>query len=206
MRNQVFGVRLINISLDIKTMRKGKKHKLKYFSLDGTGKIKKNGICSRGIKIVRIYEWTPQKYMLKAWCRIKNIQHAFYTRVGWKFIGWPRYSHGLSPNEGLFFNRVLFAVLTLLFQLVLRWLEVNGKKNIWTVDKTSSYELFTLWIFQASLLDSLPFLSLSLSLSLFIYIYIYIKEKGAHGVMVIVVGNGHGDASSNPVRDWLHFT
>ena len=24
--------------------------------------------------------------------------------------------------------------------------------------------------------------------------------------MVIVVGNGHGDTSSNPGRDWLHFT
>ena len=29
---------------------------------------------------------------------------------------------------------------------------------------------------------------------------------GAHSVMVIVVGNGHGDTSSNPARDWLHFT
>ena len=28
----------------------------------------------------------------------------------------------------------------------------------------------------------------------------------ACGVMVIVVGNGHGDTSSNPERDWLHFT
>ena len=29
---------------------------------------------------------------------------------------------------------------------------------------------------------------------------------GARGVMVIVVGNGHDDTSSNPGRDWLHFT
>ena len=29
---------------------------------------------------------------------------------------------------------------------------------------------------------------------------------GARGVMVIVVGNEHGDMSSNPGRDWLHFT
>ena len=28
---------------------------------------------------------------------------------------------------------------------------------------------------------------------------------GAHGVMVIVVGNWHGDTSSYPGRDWLHF-
>ncbi len=28
----------------------------------------------------------------------------------------------------------------------------------------------------------------------------------ARGVMVIVVGNGHGDTSSNPERDCLHFT
>ena len=29
---------------------------------------------------------------------------------------------------------------------------------------------------------------------------------GARGVMVIVVGNGHGDTSSKPGREWLHFT
>ena len=29
---------------------------------------------------------------------------------------------------------------------------------------------------------------------------------GASGVMVIIIGNGHGDTSSNPRRDWLHFT
>ena len=29
---------------------------------------------------------------------------------------------------------------------------------------------------------------------------------GARGVMVIVIGNGHGDTSSKPGRDWLHFT
>ena len=29
---------------------------------------------------------------------------------------------------------------------------------------------------------------------------------GARGVIVIVVGNGHGDSSLNPGRDWLHFT
>ena len=28
---------------------------------------------------------------------------------------------------------------------------------------------------------------------------------GARGVMVIIIGNGHGDTSSNPGRDWLHF-
>ena len=28
----------------------------------------------------------------------------------------------------------------------------------------------------------------------------------ARGVMVIVVGNGYSDMSSNPGRDWLHFT
>ena len=31
------------------------------------------------------------------------------------------------------------------------------------------------------------------------------KFGGARGVMVIVVWNGHGDTSSNPGRDWLHF-
>ena len=34
----------------------------------------------------------------------------------------------------------------------------------------------------------------------------FIIPSGARGVMVIVAGNGHGDTSSNPGRDWLHFT
>ena len=33
-----------------------------------------------------------------------------------------------------------------------------------------------------------------------------INIRGARGVVVIVVGNEHGDTSSNPGRDWLHFT
>ena len=31
-------------------------------------------------------------------------------------------------------------------------------------------------------------------------------KGGARGVMVIVIGNGHGDSSLNPGREWLHFT
>ena len=31
-------------------------------------------------------------------------------------------------------------------------------------------------------------------------------RRGVCGVMVIVAGNGHGDTSSNPGWDWLHFT
>ena len=32
------------------------------------------------------------------------------------------------------------------------------------------------------------------------------RDGGARGVMVIVVGIEHDDTSSNPGRDWLHFT
>ena len=35
---------------------------------------------------------------------------------------------------------------------------------------------------------------------------IQLSFGGAHGVMVIIAGNGHGDMSSNPGRDWLYFT
>ena len=31
-------------------------------------------------------------------------------------------------------------------------------------------------------------------------------KGGVRGVVVIVVGNEHGDSSSNPGWDWLHFT
>ena len=43
-------------------------------------------------------------------------------------------------------------------------------------------------------------------LNLFRKQLIRINYGGARGVMVIVVGNGHGDTSSNPGQDWLHFT
>ena len=33
-----------------------------------------------------------------------------------------------------------------------------------------------------------------------------IGPGGARGVMVMVTGNEHGDTSSDPGRDWLHFT
>ena len=33
-----------------------------------------------------------------------------------------------------------------------------------------------------------------------------IHMGGVCGVMVIVAGNGHGDMSSNPGWDWLHFS
>ena len=39
-----------------------------------------------------------------------------------------------------------------------------------------------------------------------ISVFISLFAGGARGVMVIVVGIGHGDTSSNPGRDWLHFT
>ena len=38
------------------------------------------------------------------------------------------------------------------------------------------------------------------------WVRIYYSFGGARDVMFIVVGNGHGDTSSNPGRDWLHFT
>ena len=39
------------------------------------------------------------------------------------------------------------------------------------------------------------------------YLTVCKQMKGdARGVMVIVAGSGHGDTSSNPERDWLHFT
>ena len=38
------------------------------------------------------------------------------------------------------------------------------------------------------------------------YLSLAIRISPARGVMVIVVGNGHGDMSSSPGRDWWHFT
>ena len=32
------------------------------------------------------------------------------------------------------------------------------------------------------------------------------NNEGARGVMIILAGCGHADTSSNPGRNWLHFT
>ena len=50
--------------------------------------------------------------------------------------------------------------------------------------------------------QNLKILNLNLGAE-FLSLYYY---GGARGVMVIVIGNGHGDSSSNPGREWLHFT
>ena len=36
--------------------------------------------------------------------------------------------------------------------------------------------------------------------------YLFKMDLALNNLMVIVVGNGHGDTSSNPEWDWLHFT
>ena len=41
---------------------------------------------------------------------------------------------------------------------------------------------------------------------MFWVIILFVGGGGALSLMVIVVGNGHGDTSSNPGRDGLHFT
>ena len=40
----------------------------------------------------------------------------------------------------------------------------------------------------------------------YIHTYIHTYMRSIRRVMVITVGNGHGDTSSNPGRDRLHFT
>ena len=49
------------------------------------------------------------------------------------------------------------------------------------------------------------FFNISDLLAISLYITLFLNG-GARGVMVIVAGYGHGDTSSNPGLDWLHFT
>ena len=41
---------------------------------------------------------------------------------------------------------------------------------------------------------------------MYLHLYMYCCDRGARSVMVIVVWNGHGNMSSKPGWDWLHFT
>ena len=74
--------------------------------------------------------------------------------------------------------------------------EREGKKKIITIEKSNIYIYIYIYI------CIYIFLSTSETEKNFIiFIDIYTR-----GVMVIVIWNGHGDSSSNPGRDWLHFT
>ena len=63
--------------------------------------------------------------------------------------------------------------------------ELNLEK---ITDKLNNIEPIIMYSYELKTNNSLPFLG------------------GARGVMVIVAGYGHGDTSSDPGRDWLHFT
>ena len=54
--------------------------------------------------------------------------------------------------------------------------------------------------------ESCPSLVMQTVYSTAPYVHVIYLGRGARGAIVIVVGNGHGDTSSNPERDWLDFT
>ena len=71
---------------------------------------------------------------------------------------------------------------------------IGQKKKLWTIEDVEYTKILPLrW---------------SLIVYIYIYIYIYIKfmKGGARGIMVFDVRNGHGDTSSKPGQDCLHFT
>ena len=77
----------------------------------------------------------------------------------------------------------------------------NGYISTFLCDVNTYITTFNLW----SLLQT----STDLVLYIFVMMYKlrkYIKYYMVVSVMVIGVGNGHSDTSSNPGRDWLHFT
>ena len=65
---------------------------------------------------------------------------------------------------------------------------------LWTVNMSSFAPALAIWVSiiikEDYVLSCTPF-------------YILLVHNG---VMVIIAGNGHGDMSSNPGQDWLHFT
>ena len=62
------------------------------------------------------------------------------------------------------------------------------------------------WLIRHNSLELKPFAYRLFVLRIVTWSYYEQMIGGARGVMVTAVGNGHGDASSNPGRDWLHFT
>ena len=83
--------------------------------------------------------------------------------------------------------------------------QCNGKNNTTSQDRQKHWIFYHNIYYPYAVLRSKSTFCYNFISCPYIYIYIFIFG-GAHGVMVIVVGNGHGDTSSNPGRDWLHFT
>ena len=106
-------------------------------------------------------------------------------------------------------------------QLKTSKLNAVQNKNICTVRNRNSQlntrETDEFGLYQQSIMIFMPsFWKLWWILSHGYFLYIYETKQSdsevsvilehTRGVMVIIVGNGHGDTSSNPGRDWLHFT
>ena len=75
-------------------------------------------------------------------------------------------------------------------------------EEIWVCDKFSLLyiSVFKEWLFQPKIKGS------SHTLGIKYEPYNNVVFGGVRGVMVIIAENGHVDMSSNPGRDWLHFT
>ena len=82
-------------------------------------------------------------------------------------------------------------------ELFAKYFEIKlANRILWMLIKNSNYSWF-LHLTPSNLRKNVLILSNIESLSF---------GGRARGVMVIYVGHGHGDTSSNPRRDWLHFT
>ena len=102
-------------------------------------------------------------------------------------------------------SRWRFIYLTLLRPLILIWL-----RNYYTVPATKPQAPISTAFTTLTL--PFPFWWVSIIYQVISFLLTVdfktnlSRSGGARGVVVIVVGNGHGDSSSNPGRDWLHFT
>ena len=106
------------------------------------------------------------------------------------WIVWNRtvWSFKLSPNKWL----------------MLSWIVRN--RSVWSFNcvQTNNWCLIELLVIHS---NTWNYLTLLINVYKSYLIYMNKLDLGsACGVMVIVIGNGHGDTSSNPGRDWLHFT
>ena len=78
-----------------------------------------------------------------------------------KFIGWPRYSHGMWPNEVYFSSWFLLWSTNFFLRCCIAW--IPSVKRSSTSDMMSSCELFSLWYFQPSVMRQISNISFGFS-------------------------------------------
>ena len=139
-------------------------------------------------------------------CLFLKMNELRGTIFQWNKVGWLAGFHGKSTLLGYLMPNPVYEYIKYIWFVNSLLITFLNKPNIISLHTVKWYRVF-LFKKNISILELIIFLhTVKWFQVLLTLIIININIGGSRGVMVIVVGNAHGNTSSNPRRDWLHFT